>query len=61
MGTGDKLLRPAEVCTRLNINNDTMHALIKQGQLRAIRLGPKSTRIYADSLDQLLEKGRNSD
>lgn len=51
------LLKPAEVCERLNISPVTMHKLIKNGDLRAVRFGPKSTRVYADSVERLIEKG----
>jgi len=52
-----KLLKPAEVCEQLSINNDTMHRLIESGKLRAVKLGPKSTRVYEDSLQELLKNG----
>jgi len=57
MESTPELLKPAEVCERLSINNDTMHRLIESGKLRAVKLGPKSTRVYADSLQELLKNG----
>ena len=56
-----KLLKPGEVCRRLSISNETMHALIAEGKLEALKLGPKSTRVYADSLEKLIENGAGND
>lgn len=52
-----RLLTPAEVCERLKIDNDTMHRFIKRGTLKATKLGPKSTRVYADSVEKLIADG----
>ena len=52
-----KLLKPAEVCERLSVSPETMHRLIKRGELKAVKLGPRSTRIYADSVENLLKNG----
>ena len=52
-----ELLKPSEVCRRLAIGNDLMHKLIKEGKLRATKLGPNSTRVHADSVAELIAKG----
>lgn len=49
-----ELLKPSEVQKRLAIGSDKMHRLIAEGKLKAIKLGPKSTRVYADSVAELL-------
>ena len=52
-----RLLTPAEVCGQLNISIKTMHVFIERGDLKAVKLGPRSTRVYADSVDELLKNG----
>lgn len=56
-GTMRELLKPGEVCRRLAIGNDTLHRLIREGRLEAVQLGPKSTRVYADTVEELLNGG----
>ena len=51
-----KVLKPSEVCERLRISSDKLHAMIAAGELSAIKLGPRTTRIYADSVDALVER-----
>ena len=51
------LLKPSEVCSQLNVTLKTMHKLIERGELKAVKLGPRSTRIYADSVENLLKNG----
>ena len=51
------LLKPSEVCGHLNITLKTVHKLIERGELKAVKLGPRSTRIYADSVRNLVENG----
>lgn len=55
----DKLLKPGEVCKRLNIDYDTLHALIDRQKLKATRLDAKLTRIYESSVDKLINDGLN--
>jgi len=57
MAENKKMLRPSEVCEQLNITNETMHTMIADGRLVATKLGPRTTRIYADSVDELIERG----
>lgn len=57
MNAVPQLLKPSEVCERLNISPETMHRLIENGNLKAVKLGPRSTRVYADSVDALIENG----
>lgn len=52
-----RLLTPAEVCEQLNISLKTMHVFIRRGDLKAVKLGPRSTRVYADSVQTLIENG----
>ncbi len=52
--TTAELLKPSEVQKRLSISSEKMHSLIAEGKLKAIKLGPKSTRVYADSVAALL-------
>ena len=57
MSDTPRLLTPAEVCEQLNISIKTMHVFIQRGDLKAVKLGPRSTRVYADSVDELLKNG----
>lgn len=54
-----ELLRPIEVADRLKISVRQVYKLIGDGpgQLRATRIGNKTIRIYADSVDALIEQG----
>ena len=51
------LLKPSKVCRQLNITLKTVHNLIERGELKAVKLGPRSTRIYADSVENLIKNG----
>jgi len=57
MNAAPQLLKPSEVCERLNISAETMHKLIESGDLKATKLGPRCTRVYADSVESLIENG----
>lgn len=52
-----ELLKTAEAAERLNVSRDKVLELIADGTLRALKLGPKTIRVYAESLQQLIEKG----
>lgn len=52
-----QLLKTAEAAKRLNVSRDKVLQLIDDGTLRALRLGPKTIRVYADSLEALIAKG----
>ena len=51
------LLKPSKVCGQLNITLKTVHRLIERGELKAVKLGPRSTRIYEDSVLNLIKNG----
>lgn len=50
------LLRKSEVEQRLNVSKRTVDRLIAAGQLEAVRLTTRTTRIYADSVDAYLRR-----
>ena len=46
----NQFLKPTEVARHLQIDVKTVYKLIDTGQLRGVKLGPKTTRIDPDSL-----------
>lgn len=54
-----ELLKTNEVANRLNISRDKVLQLIEDGTLRAIRLGPKTIRVFAESVSRVLEGKSN--
>lgn len=59
MNTDVKLLKPAEVAARLDVSTDKVLQLIDEGKLKATRFGPRTTRIFPDSVDELIKEGLN--
>ena len=53
----DRIFPLAETALFLNVSKSKIHSLIRQGRLRAIKLGGGTTRITGDSLADLLEAG----
>jgi excisionase family DNA binding protein len=51
---GRRTLTVHQVAERLNISARTVWAWIAEGRLRAIKLGPRTTRIAEDAVDELL-------
>lgn len=51
------LMTPEEVRSLLNISDDALRKLIRDGKLRATVLGPRLTRIYRNSVEELITKG----
>jgi hypothetical protein len=42
----------------LNIDNEMLHVLIARGDLTAIKLGPRTTRVFEDSVEKLIAERR---
>jgi excisionase family DNA binding protein len=53
-----QMLRPAEVCTILQIDPRTLRRMAEAGKLTAIKVGPagKHRRYYADEVEALLAR-----
>lgn len=54
MSKNNELLKTAEVVELLNVSRDKVLQLIEDGTLRAIRLGPKTIRIFRSSVDAVM-------
>ncbi len=48
------LLKVSEVCALLRLSRPTIHQMCKLGTLRAVKLGPRGTRISQESIDEYL-------
>lgn len=55
--TIDVLLTIQDGCTKLRVGKTKMWQLIGDGRLEVVRLGSRSTRIKASSLDRLIANG----
>ena len=49
------LLKTAEVASRLNCSRDKVLELVDNGTLKAVKLGPRTFRVFEDSLQKLLD------
>lgn len=56
MDTETPLLRKSEVTARLNLSPRTVDRLIAAGDLKAVRINPRVTRITADSVEAYLKR-----
>lgn len=56
--SNNQLLKTAEVAKQLNVSRDKVLQLIDEGKLRAMRLGPRTVRVFAESVDQLVAEAR---
>jgi excisionase family DNA binding protein len=52
-----KLLKIKDVCDRLNITRQTLHKIIKAGNLKVIRLSARNIRITEHALNELINRG----
>ncbi len=52
----DPLLSRRTVCATLGISQEQLRRLLRDGRLRAIKLGNRSTRIRKSDLDAFLEE-----
>jgi excisionase family DNA binding protein len=50
----EKLLKVREVAARLGVSRQTVSKYIRDGQLKAQELGPRSTRIAESEIDRFL-------
>ena len=57
----DPLLKTAEVQALLNIGRDSVLKLVEDKKLKAVRLGPKTIRIFKSSVDALIAEGLTCD
>jgi excisionase family DNA binding protein len=56
--TQKELLRPDEVALRLNVSRWTVYRWVRKGLLEATKIGRGSLRIFARSVDDLIERKR---
>jgi excisionase family DNA binding protein len=49
-----QLLRPKVAQRRLGIGHDQFYRLIREGKLRLVRLGPRTTGVIEDELDEFI-------
>lgn len=55
MKEDDPLLKTAQVQELLNISRDKVLQMVEEGTLRAIKLGPKTIRIFESSVMELFK------
>lgn len=55
-----ELLTPHEVALRLRVTPRQVHRLIEQGELSTVRIGKRTVRIPAHSVDDLLQRGHSA-
>ena len=58
MDTKPALLKPSEVAARLRLSQTTIYAMVRRGDIPAARLGPKTIRVRAEVVDELLKAGK---
>lgn len=51
------LLKVREVAEAAHLSERTVRRLVASGALESVRLGPRSTRVWAESLARLLSAG----
>jgi len=49
------LIRPQEAANLLGISRRKMYYMIEDGEVKSIKLGPQSTRVYRSEILKLLE------
>lgn len=52
------LLRVEEAAERLNVSRWTIYRWIKEGKLQATKIGSGSLRVFAESVERLIERER---
>ncbi len=60
MSEVDTLLTVQQACERLNVRMYTLRRMISDGTLRSTKLGPRLTRVYQSSVDEVLRNGVES-
>lgn len=55
-----ELMRPKEVAAALRVTIKQVHNLIAEGELSVVRIGKRTVRIPAHSVDDLLKRGLNA-
>ncbi len=53
-----KYLHVKNVATRLDCSSKKVYALIQDGELEAIRIGPRGIRVGVEELDKFIKKNR---
>lgn len=53
-----KLLRPDEAARMLNVSRWTIYRWVEDGRLEGTRVGPGSLRVFAESVDGLIQRNR---
>ncbi len=55
-----ELLTAAEVAKRLKVTTRQVYKLVAAGKLKGTRLGGKTVRVFADSVEHMIEEGKTS-
>jgi excisionase family DNA binding protein len=50
-----RLVRPKEVQKRLGIGQTKFFEMVKRGELRVVRMGPRNIGVIEDELDQYID------
>lgn len=53
---GKKLLRPDEAASLLGVSKWTIYRWVDEGRLRATKVGPGALRVFAESVEELVER-----
>ncbi|VVM05500.1 helix-turn-helix domain-containing protein [Methylacidimicrobium tartarophylax] len=53
-----KLLRPDEAARMLSVSRWTIYRWVDDGRLEGTRVGPGSLRVFAESVDELIDRNR---
>ncbi|MDD4933794.1 MAG: helix-turn-helix domain-containing protein [Methylacidiphilaceae bacterium] len=53
-----KLLRPDEAARMLSVSRWTIYRWVGEGRLEGTRVGPGSLRVFAESVDGLIQRNR---
>jgi excisionase family DNA binding protein len=49
-----RILRPKEAQQRLGVGHDKFYSLVAEGKFRLVRIGPRSTGVIEDELDEFI-------
>lgn len=55
MVLGKELLRPGEAATYLNVSRWTIYRWVREGRLKATKIGSGSLRVFSESVRQLVQ------
>lgn len=57
MKANDEFMTTTQVMKLLKCSRDVVLGLIKEGHIRAVQVGPKTTRIYKSSVNRFIQDG----